>query len=378
MNAEHVLSEDLWYEAQSAFSFSRFWIAYNTIPYFLEKGEMYFFNNKDSAREFSENNISEHDDYKVIHARSLDELLKQIPYGESFHQKFNLKLFKNNFMNPENFEYLKNNLKYAGFGDKLYPELEQKIQEGLSEFTLKTETAFNKQKMESTLHFRKSDSTDMYFFNKHDAYLKHGADPTKDVQQSFYMNRGQGITLKEAFNLLEGRAVNTDLINKEGQKYNAWVQIDFTEKETNGNFKMKQFHQNYGYDLSATLEKYPIKELMEQEQKEKLMASLQKGNVQSVTITMNGKEEKMFISANPQFKTINVFDSQMKAVQKESLRQIYSTELGKAQEGKQSKAEELGTGNKQDQKKSLKQNGDSDDASQGEAPKKRKRMRPSH
>ena len=313
-------------------------------------------------------------------------------------------------MNQENLDYLKNNLKYAGFGEQLYGELEKKIQKGVPEFTLKMDSEFNKQRLESTLHFRKSDTTDMYFFNKHDAYLHHATDPTKDVQQTFYMNMGKGITAKEAFNLLEGRAVNTDLVNKEGQKYNAWVQLDFSEKETGGNFKMKQFHQNYGYDLAATLEKYPIKELMDSDQRSRLIASLEKGNVQMVTMDLGGKEEKMFIAANPQFKTMNVFDVQMRPLQKESLRakigeekglsvsQKNGTEIGEkngvktvqnneagikngASEKKGAKiaaVAEPGEENKQGQKKSLKGSEDSGDDVSAEKPKRKRRMRQSH
>ena len=60
---------------------------------------------------------------------------------------------------------------------------------------------------------------------------------------------------------MNGRAVNKDLTTKEGQKYNAWVQMDFKDTDSNGNFKMKQFHENYGYNIEQALAKLPIKEL---------------------------------------------------------------------------------------------------------------------
>ncbi len=37
---------------------------------------------------------------------------------------------------------------------------------------------------------------------------------------------------------MEGRSVNKDLTNKEGQVYNAWVQMDFKQSDDNGNFKL--------------------------------------------------------------------------------------------------------------------------------------------
>jgi hypothetical protein len=209
-------------------------------------------------------------------------------------------------MNQENLNYLKENLKYHGFGDKLYADLEHNIKQGFPEFVLKMDSEFNKSKLESTLHFSKSKETDMYFFNRHDAVLKNDVGT---MEQTFYVNKGHGVTLKEAFNLLEGRAVYKELTPREGERYHAWIQLDFKEKEENGNYKTKQFHENYGYDLKATLEKFPIKELLDEQKSERLMMSLQKGNVQSVTLNVEGKDQMYFMQANPQYKTMTIFDN---------------------------------------------------------------------
>ncbi len=219
-------------------------------------------------------------------------------------------------MNQQNLNYLKDNLKYLGFGEKLYPELEKNIQQGFSEFKLNLLNEYGKDKLNTDLFFRKSDQSDMYFFNSYNAKL---TNDSGSQSQSFYINRGNGFTLKEAYNLLDGRAVNKDLTNNEGQKYNAWVKLDFADKDQNGNCKMKQFHQNYGYDLEAVLSKFPIKELSDDKQKEMLIRSLERGNLQSAAFEKDGKQEKMFIEANPQFKTINVYDGNMKKVQKEAM-----------------------------------------------------------
>jgi len=131
------------------------------------------------------------------------------------------------------------------------------------------------------------------------------------MEQTFYINKEGSITLKEAYNLMNARSVNKDLTNKEGQVYNAWMQMDFKQTDNNGNYKLKQFHQNYGYDLVSALEKHPIKELTNEQDKTRLIESLQKGNRQSATFVQNGNEQKHFIEANPQFKTINIYDSNM-------------------------------------------------------------------
>jgi hypothetical protein len=224
-------------------------------------------------------------------------------------------------MNVENLNYLKENLKYQGFGDKLYAELEKNIQQRFPEFVLKTEGVFNKQTMEANLHFRRSDSTDMYFFNRWDGRIKNEAGV---MEQTFYINKGHGVTLKEGFNLLEGRAVYKELANKEGEKYHAWIQLDLKAKEENGNYKTRQYHENYGYNLPAVLQSYTIKELGNEQLQERLLLSLQKGNVQSVTIAVNGNEQLFFLEANPQFKSVTMYDGQMKRLKREEMAELTS------------------------------------------------------
>ena len=59
--------------------------------------------------------------------------------------------------------------------------------------------------------------------------------------------------------------------------------------------------------------------MKEQDKEKALMQSLQKGNVQSVTIEKDGNSHKMFIEADPQYKKVNLYDANMKLVAKESI-----------------------------------------------------------
>jgi hypothetical protein len=122
------------------------------------------------------------------------------------------------------------------------------------------------------------------------------------------------MTNKEAFNLLNGRAVYKDLTTKEGEKYKAWVQLDLSQKEENGNYKMNRYHENYGYDLNTAVARLPIKDLTDPKVREDLTRSLEKGNLQAVKMDVKGMEEKYFIKANPQYKDIAVFDSSMSRI----------------------------------------------------------------
>lgn len=213
-------------------------------------------------------------------------------------------------MNEKNFEYLKDQIKFTGFGEGLEKELKEKMQKQSPEFQLYHQAKFGKDESAATLYFKRSDQSDMYFFNKYDLSVKKVDNP-EVMKQVFYVGKENTYTLKEAFNLMNGRAVNKDLTSKEGQRYNAWVQMDFKQPDKNGNYKLRYFHEKYGYDMPRELAKLPIKELANEEDKNRLMESLTKGNRQAVTFHLNDNSERHFIEANPQFKTINIYDGHM-------------------------------------------------------------------
>jgi len=263
---------------------------------------------------------------------------------------------KNTTMNQDNLNYLKNSLLYMGFGDRMNDELEKNIRSGANSFTLNDAHEFynGNRKMESTLYFNKGKENEMYFFNKYDGTLIK-ADGSSD-SQTFYINqvkvenketekmetRLSGYTLKEAANLLDGRAVEKEFYNQQSVPYSAWKQIDFEVKDKHGNYEYKTFHENYGYNVTAALEKVPIKDLERNSAKEDLIRSLKKGNLQAATAE-NG--ERVYLAANPQFKSINVFDKDMKPVR--DLNKLQAVEPDKSQETAKSKETSL-NGNTQD------------------------------
>jgi hypothetical protein len=324
MSNEHPISDEVLDMVQTALSKGKHWMAYNNSMYFLDKTDVYFFYQESEAKEFSKDNISDWDSYRVIQLNSVRDLYEQINYGFKFNtnqmknpdanglynsdgnaftdalidhieqqqSSFNSQL-KTNVMNKENFQYLGDNLKYMGFGENLKPELEKNLIEGKGEFQLNYKAEINKKPFAVTMNFRKSDSSDMYFFNNYHASLDKGNGQKEE--QIFYLNKGKGVTGKEAFNLLDGRAVHKELLTKENQPYKAWIKLDFENKDKNNNSEVKQFHENYGFDLKAAVEKFPIAELKDPEKEKALIQSLQKGNIQSVTIEKDGASHKMFI-----------------------------------------------------------------------------------
>lgn len=69
-------------------------------------------------------------------------------------------------MNDKNYEYLKDNLKYMGFGEGLAEALKEQMQTGAPTFHLSLDTEINRKTFSAVLSFRKSANTDMYFFQQ--------------------------------------------------------------------------------------------------------------------------------------------------------------------------------------------------------------------
>ena len=222
-------------------------------------------------------------------------------------------------MNQQNFEYLKDNLKYLGFGEGLAANLKNQLEKGDPSFQLTFETEINRKAFAAVINFRKSETTDHYFVNSYHATLGRKDGEVRD--QAFYLNKGKGVTAKEAFNLLDGRAVYKQLTNREGEAYHAWIQLDFEKRDKHNNHEVRQFHEQYGYDLKEALSKYALSELKDRDKIAALITSLQKGNVQAVTFEGEGSVAKLFVEATPQYKSVILYDASLHRISKEALEQ---------------------------------------------------------
>jgi hypothetical protein len=213
---------------------------------------------------------------------------------------------KTNIMNEQNFEYLQNNIKYLGFGDQLSEALREKMQGGTDSFNLHFKAGYENKDFDASLEFKKSASSEMYFLNGFTANLKNDVG---SVSHHFRLNKGKGVTMKEAFNLLEGRAVHKELSNREGQAYTAWIKLDLNSEKTDNRYQLKQYHENYGFDISKVLKSYPqLKETLSGESMDKLIHSLKKGNEQTVSLTSGEETNAIKIYADPERKTIRSDD----------------------------------------------------------------------
>lgn len=238
-------------------------------------------------------------------------------------------------MNEKNYDFLKNQIKLTGFGENHSENLKAQLEKQQPDFVLTHKATFGKDEVVATLHFRKSQETDMYFFNKYNILMQKQGEENVMKQMIYLRSKEDNISFKEAYNLLNDRSVFKEKTTKEGEKYLTWVKLDFKETDKEGSFKMKS--QSFGYDISKALEKYPIVEISDPDVKKSIIDSLQRGNRQEVTFETEGKQTKMYIEANPASgvnHALKVYDAAMQRVQGLSKGEEQSNEQAKKEEQK--------------------------------------------
>lgn len=191
-----------------------------------------------------------------------------------------------------------------GFID-LSNQIDQQIKQGHQQFTIPVSYYVNeKERLDHELSFVK-DQSGQYRFEGYKASLYNELKPEENRNQYFKVEQENSVDTTQAYNLLAGRAV---------QKEKTWIQLDLNDKDASGNHRIKEFHSGYGYDLEKAVQKLPLKELSNKTQADKLKDDLKQGNRLPVTLIKNGNENRFYIEANPQFKSVNIYDEHSRKI----------------------------------------------------------------
>ncbi|RBQ08976.1 hypothetical protein [Pedobacter miscanthi] len=227
-------------------------------------------------------------------------------------------------MNEENLRHLQANLEYLGFGKKLNTSLRYCIEFGLPRFrmTLNLKMPVPNPKnwpdhedfIEYQLEISKDSDNDKYSFIWYDLYLSKAIKPYEMINQRFFINNGKGITATESYNMLSGRAVNKDVMLKNGRTANLWLKLSFTEYLAVNGYAIRSYGGNYKFNLAAAVDRFIFPEMEEEGLKNRLMKSLKRGDLQRMCFFTSGREVQGFITVDPQFETIEFYDHDLEPV----------------------------------------------------------------
>ncbi|MCT4135656.1 JAB domain-containing protein [Elizabethkingia anophelis] len=210
-------------------------------------------------------------------------------------------------------KYLKDQLKYLQFGEseKLHKDLESGINSSEKEFKIKTSSdkTLPGNTVDFTLNYNKSEKGGI-FLNSYHAELKNKKG--EELSHIFNISKENTFDAKEAINLLEGRSVKIEFINpKIEEKQTAFVKLDFSEPKTEyGTYKFQSFHENYGVNTAEIIDKSGLI-FDKPEWKDNTIKSLERGNIVNVKFEHEDKEIEGKAFLNPQYKTLNLYDSNM-------------------------------------------------------------------
>lgn len=232
-------------------------------------------------------------------------------------------------MNENNLEYLKKTLDNLGFDNKLNEVLETAIRREMPNFSLGIQTthrpldsidpkAARTEKLNFELNFNRSKDSDMYFLNDYKVTLQQKDNPIAR-SHTFNLERDYRVTALQAFKLLSGQSVEKEVFlrtkNEQNQENGpkqertpVWFKLNLEVKDAYGNHPMRTFRPEYGYDLEAAIKKYPIKDVKDAEKLQEISKALRSGNIVQVDLQIGRRTVPVTLAANPQMKTINIYD----------------------------------------------------------------------
>ncbi|WP_289058405.1 hypothetical protein [uncultured Flavobacterium sp.] len=201
-----------------------------------------------------------------------------------------------------NFNSLNEKVQSIGFPD-LSEKIKNLIDKEQENFSLPLSYYLNeKEKISHTLSFSKN-AEGHFELDGFKSSLQNNSAPGNSREYYFKNSLENDFKLNEVYNLLSGRSVEHN---------QSWFQLDFNDKNASGNYHLKEFRNEYAYDLEKTLKAIPLKEISSQYEMEKLKHALRQGDRVSVVLIKNGRESQIYLEANPQFRSLNIYDQHLR------------------------------------------------------------------
>ncbi|WP_294958363.1 hypothetical protein [uncultured Flavobacterium sp.] len=195
---------------------------------------------------------------------------------------------------------LEEQLVKSGFHET-YGKVLENMQEQQLSFTVPVSYHISEnERLEHSLQFIK-DAQGAYQFDGFRSTLHNDSSPSSQSTHYFKNEKTESFNAAEAYEMLAGRAV---------LKSGTWKQFNFNDKDLNENYRMHEFPEAYGYSVSNALRAVPLKN-DDYETFESLADSLKKGRKEETLLLIEGREMKVFLEANPRFKTLTFYNDRM-------------------------------------------------------------------
>ncbi|WP_316834971.1 hypothetical protein [Pedobacter nutrimenti] len=200
--------------------------------------------------------------------------------------------------------------------------IEHMIRHGRKESMIPVSYYVNeKEKMDFLLKFVK-DAAGNYNLEQYQGRYQNLALNNEIRTCSFNHEGSPDVTARQAHNLLAGRAVRVG----EGAGERHWIQLDLNDKDAEGNYKIKVFPADYGFNLSKCLTNLGVQETLDYISKLKLVEAIENGDRVDVA---KGQNRLIGIEANPQRRQLDIYEKGVlkieNAVDKNA--KVVSTEL---------------------------------------------------
>jgi len=137
-----------------------------------------------------------------------------------------------------------------------------------------------------------------------------------EIQRSFNSPGQIAFSSMQMYNLLAGRPVAVDLPDEFGQQVTKWIGTDASSQEISGGPVLTMYESSVNFDVKAALLRTRYAEYLSDQEVAYAVESLKQGNSTLVGASMVGRDDEVFLVAEPWNDRVKEDYGQMKALAK--------------------------------------------------------------
>jgi len=220
-------------------------------------------------------------------------------------------------MKSEDIGRMVNHLDYLGFPKTHEQEIKDKISSDPGKFEIDGKVKFpnyaKEKDMDYTIYFKKFERQDMYH-----PYMYRAEFEGEQRSQMFRIVEDAAFTTRDAFNLLNGRAVHKMVIDHSDRKMKPfWFKLDLSAKDVHGNYPVNRISvPAHELVIATQLEKQNVEEMKNPLKRVNIILSLYQGNTEAVTIPRQSGKETVYAMVDPLQKSVRLYSGEGKEIDK--------------------------------------------------------------